>query len=109
MKKGLYAGSGPLYNSERVYLQRGYKIWKIMKRKEAPFRSGIGFVLRRGRAVGLGNLWRFPYLVAQYGGRNFILVYIIAALTFGFCINDHRNCHRKKDKEKSDSGVQGNT
>ncbi len=39
-----------------------------------------------GSAVGLGNLWRFPYYAAQYGGGVFILVYIILAVTFGFAL-----------------------
>ena len=53
----------------------------------SSFTGRIGFVLAAaGSAVGLGNLWRFPYLAAQYGGGIFILVYIILALTFGFSL-----------------------
>lgn len=58
-----------------------------MEKKRGNFSGGIGFVLAAaGSAVGLGNLWRFPYLAAQYGGGIFILVYIILALTFGFAL-----------------------
>lgn len=58
-----------------------------MEKKRSSFTGGIGFVLAAaGSAVGLGNLWRFPYLAAQYGGGIFILVYIILALTFGFTL-----------------------
>ena len=57
------------------------------KKERGSFTGGIGFVLAAaGSAVGLGNLWRFPYLAAQYGGGIFILVYIILALTFGFTL-----------------------
>lgn len=57
------------------------------KKDRGSFSSGIGFVLAAaGSAVGLGNLWRFPYLAAQYGGGIFIVIYIIIALTFGFTI-----------------------
>lgn len=58
-----------------------------MEKKRSSFTGGIGFVLAAaGSAVGLGNLWRFPYLAAQYGGGIFIFVYIILALTFGFAL-----------------------
>lgn len=58
-----------------------------MSEKRSSFSSKIGFVLAAaGSAVGLGNLWRFPYLTAKYGGGMFLLVYIILALTFGFAL-----------------------
>lgn len=57
------------------------------KEKKSGFTSRLGFVLAAaGSAVGLGNIWRFPYLAAKYGGGIFLLVYIILALTFGFSI-----------------------
>ena len=58
-----------------------------MEKKRSSFTGSLGFVLAAASsAVGLGNLWRFPYLAAQYGGGIFILVYIILALTFGFTL-----------------------
>lgn len=58
-----------------------------MEKTRGGFSSKIGFVLAAaGSAVGLGNLWRFPYLAAQYGGGIFLLVYIIIAITFGFAL-----------------------
>ncbi len=55
--------------------------------KRSSFSSKIGFVLAAaGSAVGLGNIWRFPYLAAKYGGGTFLLVYLILAVTFGFTL-----------------------
>lgn len=55
--------------------------------KKSGFSSRLGFVLAAaGSAVGLGNIWRFPYLAAKYGGGIFLLVYFILAVTFGFAL-----------------------
>ena len=49
------------------------------------FWGKLGFVLSAaGASVGLGNIWRFPYLAAKYGGGIFLLIYILLALTFGY-------------------------
>ena len=58
-----------------------------MEKKRSSFSGKLGFVLAAaGSAVGLGNLWRFPYLAAKYGGGIFLLVYLILAVTFGFTL-----------------------
>ncbi len=55
--------------------------------KRSSFTGKIGFVLAAaGSAVGLGNIWRFPYLAAEYGGGIFLLTYIILSVTFGFAL-----------------------
>lgn len=57
-----------------------------MEKKES-FGSRVGFILAAaGSAVGLGNIWRFPYLAAKYGGGIFLLVYLVLAITFGFSL-----------------------
>ena len=56
-------------------------------KERSSFTSRIGFVLAAaGSAVGLGNLWRFPYLAAKYGGGAFLIIYILLAVTFGFTL-----------------------
>ena len=58
-----------------------------MENKRSSFSGKLGFVLAAaGSAVGLGNIWRFPYLAAKYGGGIFLLVYILLAITFGFTL-----------------------
>lgn len=58
-----------------------------MEKNRSSFSGKLGFVLAAaGSAVGLGNIWRFPYLAAKYGGGIFLLVYLILAVTFGFTL-----------------------
>ena len=57
-----------------------------MKQKNS-FSGQIGFVFAAaGSAVGVGNLWRFPYLAAKDGGGLFLLIYLVLVLTVGFVL-----------------------
>ena len=65
--------------------RKGYFL--TMKETRSSFSSSLGFVLAAaGSAVGLGNIWRFPYLAAKDGGGIFLVVYFALALTFGFTL-----------------------
>ena len=70
-----------------------------MEQKRSGFSGKLGFVLAAaGSAVGLGNIWRFPYLAAKYGGGMFLLVYIILAVTFGFSLMVAEICLGRKSQ-----------
>ena len=57
------------------------------KGERGSFSGKIGYVLAvAGSAVGLGNIWRFPYLAAKYGGGMFLIVYLVLMLTFGYTL-----------------------
>ena len=61
--------------------------------KKDGFTGKIGFVLAAaGSAIGLGNIWRFPYLTAKYGGGIFLITYFVLVLTFGYSLLISENC-----------------
>ena len=58
-----------------------------MLKERETFASRLGFVLiSAGCAIGLGNVWRFPYIVGQYGGAAFVLIYLLFLLIMGLPI-----------------------
>lgn len=72
-----------------------------MKEKRSSFSGSIGFVLAAaGSAVGVGNIWRFPYLCAKDGGGLFLLVYLVLVLTFGFVLLTTDVAIGRKTKKK---------
>lgn len=73
-----------------------------MNEKRNSFSSSLGFVMAAaGSAVGLGNIWRFPYLAAKDGGGLFLVIYIILALTFGFTMIVSETAIGRKTKQSA--------
>jgi NSS family neurotransmitter:Na+ symporter len=71
-----------------------------MEQKRSSFTGKLGFIMAAaGSAVGLGNIWRFPYLAAKYGGGIFLLVYVILAVTFGFALMSAEIAIGRKTKQ----------
>ena len=81
VRKGMTDGGNRiLLSAYQETMDRGKKIYE-----RSTFSGKLGFVLSAaGASVGLGNIWRFPYLAAKYGGGIFLLIYIILAMTFGY-------------------------
>lgn len=72
------------------------------KKKRNSFSGSIGFILAAaGSAVGLGNIWRFPYLAAKDGGGLFLVLYLIMVLTFGFTLLTTEIAIGRKTKQSS--------
>ena len=75
---------------------------RIMEKKKGAFSGQLGFVLAAaGSAVGVGNLWRFPYLAAKDGGGLFLLIYFVLVVTFGFTLLTSDIAIGRKTKESA--------
>ncbi len=73
-----------------------------MEKKRNSFGGSLGFVLAAaGSAVGLGNIWRFPYLAAKDDGGLFLVIYLILALTFGFTLLTSEIAIGRKTKQSA--------
>ncbi|WP_455676728.1 sodium-dependent transporter [Pseudoscardovia suis] len=81
-------------------------------KKRSNFTGRIGYVMAAaGSAIGLGNIWRFPYLAAKYGGAVFLIVYLISVYTFGYVLIMSETVIGRKTKKSPVSAFRhfGNT
>lgn len=70
-----------------MQIKNDYNDTQNPKTARAKFSGSLGYILAvAGSAVGLGNIWRFPYLAAKYGGGIFLLVYLVLMVTFGYAL-----------------------
>ena len=61
------------------------------------FKSRTGFILACiGSAVGMGNIWRFPYMVSDWGGMTFLIPYILFVILIAFYRSDRRDGTRTR-------------
>ena len=71
-----------------------------MKEKNS-FSGSLGFVLAAaGSAVGVGNIWRFPYLCAKDGGGLFLLVYLVLVAHLRLCASDYGCSDRAEERRR---------
>jgi len=74
----------------------------MIDKSKSDFSSSLGFILvAAGSAVGVGNIWRFPYLAAQNGGGVFLIIYLLLVLTFGFTLLTTDIAIGRRTKEKA--------
>ena len=70
-----------------LYSQKNYRKETNENMKREKFGSRLGFILvSAGCAIGLGNVWKFPYMAGQYGGAAFILIYLLFLVILGMPI-----------------------
>ena len=68
--------------------------WGKVNEEKKSFTGQLGFVFAAaGSAVGVGNLWRFPFLAAKDGGGVFLLIYLVLIFYGRLCAVDHRYRH----------------
>ena len=76
--------------------------------KRESFGSRLGFLLvSAGCAIGIGNVWRFPYITGQNGGGYFVLFYLICLVVMGIPRADDGACGRPREPAERRSGLQG--
>lgn len=73
--------------ASRAVDEKESKMQRREKMEREKFSSRIGFILiSAGCAIGLGNVWRFPYITGQYGGAAFVLIYLFFLVVLGLPI-----------------------